>query len=139
MKHILALFLLVAALPAVADMYKCKGADGRVTYSDTPCPAKSVSSKIRPDQQPTPSPTELAAKVSEGNQDSRPKESRNRRAPSFVPVPAPIPQPQTYITNCGQGGCWDNSGGFYARGSGRTYFDQSGGGCQMIGGMMQCP
>lgn len=52
-------------------------------------------------------------------------------------MPSP-PQPSV-ITSCDAGGCWDNMGGRYNKGAGTTYFPSTGGSCQMVGGMMQCP
>lgn len=54
-------------------------------------------------------------------------------------APIPAPHQPSIITNCDAGGCWDNLGGRYTRGAGTTYFRSSGGTCQLIGNMMQCP
>lgn len=35
------------AIPAHADLYKCKGADGKLTYQGTPCQSESEASTIR--------------------------------------------------------------------------------------------
>jgi len=37
--------LLAVAFPVAADMFKCKGADGRITYRDTPCAGTSATEK----------------------------------------------------------------------------------------------
>lgn len=51
-------------------------------------------------------------------------------------TPAPVPQP-THMTSCDGSGCWDNQGNRYAGNNG-TYFQQNGGVCRDIGGMVQC-
>lgn len=60
------------------------------------------------------------------NQWSSPNRGTAREAPST-------------ITNCDEGGCWDNLGKRYTRGAGSTYFPNTGGSCQVVGGQMQCP
>ena len=42
----LLLVLAVLAIPAHADLYKCKGTDGKLTYQDTPCPEAGEAARI---------------------------------------------------------------------------------------------
>lgn len=66
---------------------------------------------------------------------------QGRPSPSTSPnaVPAPTSPQPSVITNCDSAGCWDNLGNRYNKGAGSTYFPTSGGSCQLVGGMMQCP
>ena len=55
-----------------------------------------------------------------------------------TPMTTPAPAPQsTHMTSCDGSGCWDNQGNRYAGNNG-TYFQQNGGVCRDIGGMVQC-
>jgi uncharacterized protein DUF4124 len=42
----LAALLLIVTLPAHADLYKCKGAEGKTTYQDTPCGEAGEAARI---------------------------------------------------------------------------------------------
>jgi len=45
MKQWIVAGLFAVALPVAADMFKCKGSDGRITYRDTPCAGTSATEK----------------------------------------------------------------------------------------------
>lgn len=66
------------------------------------------------------------------------KQAATRVAPSVPSVSNhELPAP-SHITNCDQGGCWDNMGNRYNQGAGPTHFRQDGRVCQQVGSMMQC-
>lgn len=81
----------------------------------------------------TASQRSIAASCVSGNFSS--SSSYDSNGSSSFPVAPPAP---THITNCDEGGCWDNQGGRYSKGAGSTYFGQDGKSCQNIGGQMQC-
>ena len=70
---LLAAIGLVVASAASADVYKCKGPQGQVTYSESPCPGQpSVKMELRPpvenrDPQPPASPAVTGAPVGVAN------------------------------------------------------------------------
>lgn len=68
------------------------------------------------------------------NYDDYSTSSNSYSAPVATTTPAPQP---THITSCDGSGCWDNQGNRYAGNNG-TYFQQNGGMCRDIGGMVQC-
>jgi hypothetical protein len=86
MRRLVLLLLLLsplAALPAgAATVYKCTGADGRVTFQDRPCPGKQRQELV-PLADPTPAapPPPRAVSDDRDSGDSQP------------PPPAPVPQP----------------------------------------------
>ena len=51
LRYILLLMVVIAAGSADAQVFKCKGADGKTQFSDTPCPAGSRS-ELLPDRAP---------------------------------------------------------------------------------------
>ena len=70
---LLAAIGLLVASAASADVYKCKGPQGQVTYSESPCPGQpSVKMELRPpvenrDPQPPASPAVPAAQAGVAN------------------------------------------------------------------------
>ena len=70
---LLAAIGLLVASAASADVYKCKGPQGQVTYSESPCPGQpSVKMELRPpvenrDPQPPASPAVTAAPTGVAN------------------------------------------------------------------------
>lgn len=75
---LLAAIGLLVASAASADVYKCKGAQGQVTYSESPCPGQpSVKMELRPpvenrDPQPPASPAVTAVPAGVGNATAAP-------------------------------------------------------------------
>ena len=74
----------LAALPAAADVYKCTGPQGQVTYSESPCPGQpSVRMDVRPPpdnarRPPDPAPAAVAPPTP-------------AVAPAGMPSVAPVP------------------------------------------------
>jgi len=51
-QQVLMLLMLAVATPAIGQVYKCQGANGRMEYSDTPCVGASESVRIIAPQTP---------------------------------------------------------------------------------------
>ena len=53
--------LMAGAAPALAQVYKCVGSDGKTVYAQSPCPAKTKSSTIRQGMSSSSAPAEPGA------------------------------------------------------------------------------
>lgn len=51
-QQVLTILMLVVATPAIGQVYKCQGANGRMEYSDTPCAGAAESVRIIAPQTP---------------------------------------------------------------------------------------
>lgn len=134
--------LLFSASAWGGEVYLCRAPDGSTTAQDGPCPKGHKSKAIQTEPpEVTRSREEEQARIKlrqqlEAAQQVQKEEIRKKKKSYSIPNPAPQP---SVITNCDSAGCWDDMGGRYNRGAGNTYFGPSGGACQLIGGMMQCP
>lgn len=97
---------LASLLPAMASaqLFKCKGPDGKIVYSDSRCEAAETGAlKVTP-MGTTPSERELAAtkKAADDKADAEKKAKDKAAAPAIPPgmvlVPAPAPPPKPYET-----------------------------------------
>jgi predicted metal-dependent hydrolase len=90
---VLALPLLLAAVPALAETYKCKDADGRITYQGQPCQPGAVVVVLSP---PAPVPPEQVERAraeaarlrQQQEQDSRRQQEREAERTAAAQVEA---------------------------------------------------
>ncbi|MBU6248142.1 MAG: DUF4124 domain-containing protein [Xanthomonadaceae bacterium] len=88
-RRLLIVLALAAAAPAAAETaYKCTGANGRVSYQDTPCPVRTRQQTI---PLADPGPARPPARIPAGNPATVPPgQSADMPAPAAAPASVPL-------------------------------------------------
>ncbi len=96
--------LVFLALPAMAQVYKCKDSNGKQVYSDIPCGSDAAPLQVKPSRGTQ--PAEMDPNIARQMQDLRDREREEAREDcgEVIDLTLPVSREKPRETQCG-GGC----------------------------------